>query len=402
MGYGIDSLLNVATGGVSGQIDSGTNLADTSLGTNTNQAYNELLDAGGMGSIEAGLENYFMADTKAAREQQAAAGRAKDAVMGGYGQAMGGAQDLADIGSQDFNQYAGNVRSGAYGTDPSQFQTGQYQAGQFGQGAPQFQQYSMGQAPQFQSFQRGADPTFQRADAGNFDFNYQSSPGYEFAREEGLRGIEGRASAQGRRNTGGTQKEMAEYASNLAAQDFGNQYNRARGQFEADRGFGERQTGLENQFARNQYQFGTGVDVGQQNLANQFGQQGFQFGTNVGIGQSNLANQADINNFWNQQRMQQGESQFGFGANQGANLQNYNMQNQQQQQQAGMMGGLAQTGMQNMVNLQDMQINQGTALANAELGLGNARANRQLAPASTANQMINQGTQLAGAIYGGQ
>ena len=100
--------------------------------------------------------------------------------------------------------------------------------------------------------------------------------------------------------------------------------------------------------------------------------------------------------------MQQGENQFAFGANQGANLQNYNMQNQQQQQQAGMMGGLAQTGMQNMVNLQDMQINQGTALANAELGLGNARANRQIAPASTANQMINQGTQLAAAIYGGQ
>jgi len=141
------------------------------------------------------------------------------------------------------------VQGGDFNTNPRQFQTGEYRKGQYGQNAPGFQQYNQGQGPQyqgfqqgqdpgFQGFQRGQDPSFQRADAGNFNFDYQSDPGYQFARDQGLSAIEGRASAQGNRFGGGTQKEMAQFASGLAAQDYGNQYNRARGAFEQDRGFG--------------------------------------------------------------------------------------------------------------------------------------------------------------------
>jgi hypothetical protein len=371
--------------------------------------------------------DYFMGDTRAAREQQKAA-RAAEGYVGEYGgQALNTTERMAARGMDDYDRYREGVETGQFQTDP--IMTGQYQPTQFGQG-PAFQQYNPGQdpgfqqfqrqqAPQYNAFQRQQGPEFQRADAGEFDFNYQESPGFQHQVDKALDAIGSRHSAQGSRFGAGRDKETIDYITGAAAQDFGNQYARARGAFEADRGFGAQQAGQENIFnqgryqfgtgldaqqqalanqaAMQNYQFGTGVDVGQQNLANQYGQNAFQFGANMGANQSNLANQANMQNYWNQQGMQQGENQFAFNANQAANLQNYNMLNQQQQQQAGLMGGLANQGYGSQVNLANMQMGQGEALANAALGVGNANANRALATQNTVNNAFNTLAQGAGA-----
>ena len=233
---------------------------------------------------------------------------------------------------------------------------------QFKQGQdPGFQSYQRGQDPSFNAFQRGQGPAFERAAAGDFDFNYQQSPGYQQALDQGLAAVEGRHAAGGSRFSGGPTKDMIDYATGAAAQDYGNQFNRARGQFEADRGFGAQQAQAQNLFNQGQY----------------------QFGTNLGAQQSNLANQFNQGNF-----------QFGVGAQQGANLQNYNMYNQQAMNQQGLDAGLADQGYAANQNLIDMYINQGGAMGNAALGLGNAQANSAMATRNTVNNALNTASQV--------
>ena len=129
-----------------------------------------------------GISDYFGADAKAGRAQRDAANTAQGYVQGGYDQSIGIQEGLAGQGMGDYNQYRQNVQQGAYGTDPSQYQT------QVGQG-PQFQGYQAGQGPQFQGSQ------FQNADAGIFQFDYEQSPSYQFQMEQGLNAIKGNASA---------------------------------------------------------------------------------------------------------------------------------------------------------------------------------------------------------------
>ena len=345
-------------------------------------------DMGFIDDITGAGMDYLRSPGKAADAQQEAAKSAQGYVQQYGDMALGTQGGLADRGMQDYDLYRTLAKNEAYRVDPSQYQTGQYSPqSQFN--APGFNQFQRGADPQFQRFQRGADPQFQRADAGDFQFDYQQSPGYQHALQQGLGAIEGRHSAQGSRFTGGADKDLIDYAGGMAAQDYGNQYNRARGQFESDRGFGERQAQAQNIFEQGNYQFGMGMDAGQQNLMNQQNLANYQFGTGADIGQSNLANQANMQNYWQGQQMGMGDRQFGAGFNQGANLQNYNMMNQQNQQTMNQLGQLAGYGPASQTNLADLQFNQGTALGNAALGVGNANANRAMAGYNTANDLIN-------------
>ena len=59
------------------------------------------------------------------------------------------------------------------------------------------------------------------------DFSgFFTSPGFEFVREEGLRGIENRFSAQGGAQSGNALRRLAEFNTGLASQEFGNFFNR--------------------------------------------------------------------------------------------------------------------------------------------------------------------------------
>lgn len=58
---------------------------------------------------------------------------------------------------------------------------------------------------------------------------FQSSPGYRFQVDEGMRAVKASASAQGLSNSGATLKALQERGQQLANQDFGTYYNRLAG-----------------------------------------------------------------------------------------------------------------------------------------------------------------------------
>jgi len=402
--------LGLATGGLAGNEDFGF--------------VDNMLDAG---------SDYLRGPGRAAAAQQEAAKGAQGYVQDYGDRALSGYENVANMGMDNMNAYSNAVGSGQFGTDPSQFQTGQYGAQQYGQNAPGFQQFQQGQAPGynqvnrgqapgFDQFQRQQGPQFERADAGNFDFDYQSSPGFQNALQTGLSAVEGRHAAQGSRFSGGASKDLVDYATQAATQDYGNQYNRARGAFEADRGFGAGQANLANQFGQRQSEFGTGIDVGQSNMGNQanmnnywqgvgsdinqqqygagMNQGNFQFGQNMGNQNNMMQQNMNNQNYWTGQGMNQNENQFAANYGMNANQQNYNMLNQQQMQQAQMMGGLGDQGFQAQGNYANMQQGMGDSLANAALGVGNANANRAMATQNALNPLINAGVQLGGAALG--
>ena len=388
-----------------------------------------------------GAGDYFMADTRAAREQQSAARLAQGYVQQYGDQALGTMSEFAVPGIDDYNNYRGAVNSGQFSTDPGQFQTGGYQQGQYGQGAPGFQQFQQRQAPGYQGFQqrqapgyqafqqgqaptfgefsRQQGPEFERADAGQFNFDYEKSPGFDFQMQQGLASIGSNASAKGARFGAGRDKQSMEFASGLAAQDYGSQYNRARGAFQDDRSFGAGQSAGANVFNQGGYQYGQSLDANQQNIANQYGQNTYQFDQNMGFqgnanmnqyGQNayqfgqNMGNQNNMmaqnmnnSNYWAGQNMNQNERQFGYNANLGANAQNYDMYNQQGVQNSNLMRGLSDQGYNSNINLANMQQGMGDSMANAALGVGNANANRAMSTQNSVNNTVNTVAQLGGA-----
>lgn len=56
--------------------------------------------------------------------------------------------------------------------------------------------------------------------------SFQSDPGYQFQRSEGLRAVEGSAAARGSALSGGTMKALQSYGTGLADQSYGNWYQR--------------------------------------------------------------------------------------------------------------------------------------------------------------------------------
>ena len=56
-------------------------------------------------------------------------------------------------------------------------------------------------------------------------FNYQSSPGYQFALDQGQSAIDGSAASSGGLFSGATLQAQTEYATGMASQDYNNQFN---------------------------------------------------------------------------------------------------------------------------------------------------------------------------------
>jgi hypothetical protein len=59
--------------------------------------------------------------------------------------------------------------------------------------------------------------------------NFQASPGYQWALQQGLRGVDAAAAAKGMVRSGATLKAEQTYGEGLANQDFANYYNRLSG-----------------------------------------------------------------------------------------------------------------------------------------------------------------------------
>jgi len=319
------------------------------------------------------------------------------------------------------------------GQGPGQFQQGQspeirqFQQGQGphqqmfqADGSPLGNQFQRQQGPELQQFQRGQDAQFTGANQGGFDFDFQRDPGYQHRLDEGQRMIEGSAAARGSLKSGQTLRDLTSFAQGEASQEYGAAYGRARSEFEADRGLGEREAGRRTGFDVGQQQFGQNLDFqaqdrfqGRQQQGGQFGQgldfqaseaqagrgmQGYQFDTGTGqqalrdfqsgnrqdfqFGQ-NLGFQADQAYQGAQMDRFRGDQSMGFGVNR-AGAQDW-------QAMAGL--NAQQANMANQFGMQGAQINQGDRQFGANLNQQEVQSYRNLL--SSEGQQRNQFNQNA-------
>lgn len=57
-------------------------------------------------------------------------------------------------------------------------------------------------------------------------YDHTTSPGYQFRMDEGMRAVENSAAARGMLGSGGTLKDLVRFGQGVAADDFGQQFNR--------------------------------------------------------------------------------------------------------------------------------------------------------------------------------
>lgn len=90
----------------------------------------------------------------------------------------------------------------------------------------------------------GFDPGQATAyDPGEFKFDFQADPGYQFRMNEALGQVKGSAAQAGMAHSPQTTAALMDRAGEVASQEYGNVYGRQRGAFEADRGFGAQEQG---------------------------------------------------------------------------------------------------------------------------------------------------------------
>lgn len=138
----------------------------------------------------------------------------------------------------------------------------------------------------------------------NFDSsNLQNTPGYQFALQQGLRGTNNSLAAQGLGLSGAQAKGLSSFATGLADQTYGNQFNRALSTYNTNY----------QQAANNVSNLQNLVNTGQ-NSAAQTGQAGISAAANAGNFQTQAGNAQAA-----------GIAGFGQAANQGIN--NYMLYN---------------------------------------------------------------------------
>lgn len=155
--------------------------------------------------------------------------------------AIQGSNSLFDLGQTAYHTYkAGEaLTKGAQGI---RNQTAKY-------GDLQLQQ----QEPWYQAGTKAMSELSAQNAAGQFnvdpynykinDFNYQQSPGYQFAKQQGENSIRGSSAARGGLLSGTTMKALQKYGIGLAAQDYNNMF---------DQYYRQNQLGMQN--ATNIYQ----------------------------------------------------------------------------------------------------------------------------------------------------
>jgi hypothetical protein len=166
------------------------------------------------------------------------------------------------------------IASGAYNYTPSQFQRGQEQ--------------------DYEQFKNTAQAPTPYQDTG-FNFNaqdLQNQPGYQFQLGQGQAAIQGGAAAQGGLLSGATQKALAKYGQGLAGTEFGQEYARQRGAYEANRRFG-----------MGQYQ----EELGRYQNERNFGANQFANNRAFARGQYAGNTEMDYNNWLNYNRSMQNE-----------------------------------------------------------------------------------------------
>jgi len=121
----------------------------------------------------------------------------------------------------------GAVIGGIASSRAASEQAGAIEAGADASVAEQRRQFDLNRAD-LAPFREGGVNALGRLDQLNQgDFSgFFTSPGFEFVRDEGLRGIENRFSASGGSLSGNALRRLTEFNSGLASQEFGNFFNR--------------------------------------------------------------------------------------------------------------------------------------------------------------------------------
>lgn len=96
--------------------------------------------------------------------------------------------------------------------------------------AEQARQYDQSRADNMPWLQAGQNALaqMQQLNSGNFS-SFTESPDYQFARDQGLQGIDRSAAARGALYSGGADADRMTFASGLASQNYNNYYNRLAG-----------------------------------------------------------------------------------------------------------------------------------------------------------------------------
>jgi len=191
---------------------------------------------GFLDNIAEGAEDYLMGPTRAARAQGKAAEKGMAAQERMFQQSMATQKPWLEEGERHLRSLSQEVAGGGFDVDPGQFQ-----------------------------------------------FDYQKSPSYDFMMEEGLRGVDRGAAARGNLQSGGTDIDLMRYAQGFAAQDYGNQFDRAYGQYADD--YNRNLTRQGNRYNRRAGMAG----VGQTAAGNVSGMQ-MQQGQNQASGLMNIGN----------------------------------------------------------------------------------------------------------------
>lgn len=103
---------------------------------------------------------------------------------------------------------------------------------------------------QYDKFEAPPEFTYDRFDAPDpyerAEFNFEADPGYQFRLDEGLKARQRQAAARGRNASPATEKALDRYSQGLAAQEYGNAFNRYLNT--TDRDFQEYATNYQNQY----------------------------------------------------------------------------------------------------------------------------------------------------------
>lgn len=213
----------------------------------------------------------------------------------------------------------------------------------------------------------------------NKPFDLFNDEGYQFRLKEGSDAIQNQAAAKGGLMSGNTLKSLANYASGLASQEYGEAF----GRYDTSRKFGEGQYQADRNFGRNVYDadrnfdFGTIRDERDYNNANRMWDTSF-----------NNANRIDARNF--DYGVYTGDRDFNEGVRRYDLGFNYNAANADRAFDAGLLTSLAGMGLSGTNSSGNLAATLAAILGQNTMTGAGAGAAGTVGQANTANNFISQ------------
>ena len=236
-----------------------------------------------------------------------------------------------EAGSRGLGQLEEGINSGRFNVDPGQFSHKDYQ-----------------EPGAYQDPGAYKDP----GQFGEFQFDFEADPGYQFRLDQGMKALEGSAAARGGLISSNTGDSIQDFAQGLASQEYGDAYNRARDAYTEDR-----------------------TDYNANRI---FGRGNYETDRNYGRDTYDLDRNFSYNNFVG-----------GYDRKRNAATDDYNR-----------LAGLSGSGQLSAGNMASQQMTQGGNLANIAQQQGNVGAQRAMAGYQGGMNLLNTGLQGLGVMAG--